>query len=121
MVVAQPTEDNAERISVFKTTRLVLRACAVRSPIVSNIPFQPPSRAYGDGLGPWVIFTTFDAFHLLKVTRPNLASGMKVRPIFWLTEWTAETALDVGLTWSAANKKQSTSLDCPKSFCMRFP
>jgi Family of unknown function (DUF5372) len=38
VVVALPTEDNADRISVFNVTRLMLPGSALRSPIVFMFP-----------------------------------------------------------------------------------
>ena len=40
MVVALPTEDNADRISVFNVTRLMLPGSALRSPIVFMFPSE---------------------------------------------------------------------------------
>ena len=74
MVVAQPTEDNADRISVFKLTRLMLPGCALRSSIVSIFPSNPAFLRAVTTCAKGV-FTRFDAFHSIKVTRPNFATG----------------------------------------------
>jgi hypothetical protein len=70
VVVALLTEDNADRISVFNVARLMLPGSALRSPIAS---MSPSESIFVRTVTTCAIrsFTTSDAFHSLKVTRPN--------------------------------------------------
>ena len=98
MVVVLSPEDNADRISVFKLTRLMLPGFALRSPIVSMFPSKPAivRKATTCAMG---VFTKFDAFHSLKVTRPSFTTGRnECSLIFWPMESATQTALDVSLT-----------------------
>ena len=70
MVVALLTEDNADRISVFNVTRLMLPGRAPGSPIVFMFPSESifVSTVTTCAID---VFTKFDAYHSLKVTLPN--------------------------------------------------
>ena len=70
MVVALLTEDNADGISVFNVTRLMLPASALRSPIVFMFPSES---IFARTVTTCAIdiFGRFDAYHSVKVTRPN--------------------------------------------------
>ena len=77
MVVAVPTEDNADRISAFNTRRLIPPECARCSSIVSidciHLSFQANTNAHGDNLRSGV-FHQVDAFHSPRVTHANFAT-----------------------------------------------
>jgi hypothetical protein len=77
VVVAVPTEDNADRISAFNTRRLVPPECAEFSSIVSIegsiFPFRP-ALVHTMTTRAAAFFTKFDAFQSPRVTQANFAT-----------------------------------------------
>jgi len=104
MVVAPLTEDNADRISVFKITRLMLPGCALHSPIVSMFPsksaFVRTVTTCAIGVSPGsMLFIHSRLRTLLRYRKERtfaLSSGLR--------ESAVQTPFDVGLACNVAKK-----------------